>query len=107
MPKKLSKKQITFFQRKVYEVVKKIPLGKVLTYREVAKRIGCPKAYRAVGNVLNKSASWRTKIPCHRIIKSNGRVGGYSRGTKKKIALLKKEGITINLHDKITSRATK
>lgn len=107
MPKKLSKKQITFFQRKVYEVVKKIPLGKVLTYREVAKRIGYPKAYRAVGNALNKSASWRTKIPCHRIIKSDGKIGGYSRGIKKKIVLLKEEGITINSYGKITSRFNK
>ena len=96
---------MTSFQRKVYEVIKQIPLGKVLTYREVAKRIGYPKAYRAVGNALNENQD--PKIPCHRIIKSDGKVGGYNRGIKKKIVLLKKEGITINSYGKITPRTTK
>ncbi len=112
---------MTSFQRKVYEVVEKIPLGKVLTYREVAKRIGYPKAYRAVGNALNKNRD--PKIPCHRIIKSDtrvkrsvemktkssstGKIGGYNRGTKKKIALLKKEKVIINSYGKITSRFNK
>ena len=96
MPKKFSKKQITSFQRKVYEIVRKISKGKVLSYSEVARLAGSPRAWRAVGNVLNRVAGkWRPKIPCHRIIKSDGKVGGYRRGTKKKIALLKKEGLII------------
>lgn len=82
---------ITEFQKKVYRVVKKIPRGKVMTYKEVAKAIAKPRAYRAVGNALNKSASWRTDIPCHRVIRSNGSVGGYRNGVKKKIELLKHE----------------
>lgn len=77
------------FTDKVYDVVKNIPRGSVLTYKEVAQRIGAPKAYRAVGNALNKNHD--PKIPCHRVIKSNGSIGGYNRGFNKKRALLKEE----------------
>lgn len=66
-----------------------------MAYKEVAKLVGSPKAWRAVGNILNKSASWRTKIPCHRVIKSDGKIGGYNKGTKKKTTLLKKEDVVI------------
>jgi methylated-DNA-[protein]-cysteine S-methyltransferase len=83
------------FQEKVFQVVKQIPKGKILTYKSVAQKAGSPKAYRAVGNILNKSASWRTKIPCHRVIKSDGRIGGYRYGKNKKASLLKKEGIKL------------
>lgn len=87
----------TEFQQQVYRVVKKIPRGKVMAYKEVAKAIGRPRAYRAVGNALKsakwRTASWRTKIPCHRVIRSDGKIGGYRNGIKKKIELLKKEGI--------------
>lgn len=78
------------FREQVYRVVKKIPRGKVLTYKKVAERVGRPNAYRAVGNILNKNTS--TEIPCHRVICSDGRTGGYNRGTKAKIKILKKEG---------------
>ncbi len=86
---------MTSFKEKVFQVVKKIPVGEVLIYKTVAKLAGYPRAWRAVGNVLNKSASWRIKIPCHRVIKSKGRIGGYKNGTGNKIALLKKEGLKI------------
>ncbi len=109
MPKKSSKKQTTSFQRRAYkskgdisdfakicyQIVKKIPKGKVLTYKQVAKLAGSPRAWRAVGNILNKSASWRIKIPCHRVIGSDGKIGGYNKGTKKKAYLLKREGVVI------------
>lgn len=78
------------FQEKVYAVVKKIPKGQVLTYKEVAKKIGNPKAFRAVGNILNKN--FDPQVPCHRVIRSDGKLGGYNRGDKRKIELLKKEG---------------
>ena len=81
---------MTKFQKKVYQVVKKIPAGKMMTYKEVAEKAGFPKAWRAVGNVLNRNSD--PEIPCHRVIRSDGKIGGYNRGTKKKIALLKKEG---------------
>jgi len=81
------------FTEKVLEVVKKIPRGRVLSYKQVAKLAGKPKAWRAVGNILNKSAIGRKKVPCHRVIKSNGEIGGYRDGFKKKREKLKKEGV--------------
>ena len=80
---------ISSFQKKVYNIVRKIPKGRVLTYREVAILSGNPKAYRAVGNILNKN--YDKSIPCHRVIRSNGKAGGYNRGAQNKIKLLKKE----------------
>lgn len=81
------------FAEKVYDVVRKIPRGKVLTYKEVAKMAGNPKAYRAVGNILSKNKD--LKVPCHRVIRSDGKPGGYNGiiKSKKKIDILKKEGI--------------
>ena len=79
------------FQEKVYFLVKKIPKGQTLSYKQVAEKIGCPKAWRAVGNTLNKNID--PKIPCHRVICSNGKVGGYRKGKENKIKILKKEGV--------------
>ena len=79
------------FTQKVLRVVAKIQKGKVLTYREVARRAGSPLAYRAVGNILNKN--YDPNIPCHRVICSNGSLGGYNRGAKHKRALLCAEGV--------------
>ena len=78
------------FQEKVFAVVKKIPKGSVLTYKEVAKRAGNPKAYRAVGNILN--TNYDPTIPCHRVVRSDGKTGGYNRGTMNKRKILKAEG---------------
>ena len=78
----------------MYEIVKKIPKGKVLNYKQVAQLTGFPRAWRAVGNILNKNPDPKT-IPCHRVIRSDGKIGGYKNGVKKKIALLKKEGLKI------------
>ena len=80
---------ITSFQQKVYEIIKKIPEGSVLTYKEVAERIGRPKSFRAVGNALHRNDN--PVVPCHRVIRSDGRIGGYDRGIERKIKLLKKE----------------
>ncbi|KKQ78148.1 MAG: 6-O-methylguanine DNA methyltransferase [Candidatus Zambryskibacteria bacterium RIFCSPLOWO2_01_FULL_39_39] len=79
------------FKQKVFEVVRKIPKGKTLTYKEVAKRAGSPKAFRAVGNILN--TNYNPDIPCHRVIRSNGKVGGYNRGRTEKVRKLKQEGV--------------
>lgn len=81
------------FADKVYEITKKIPKGKVSTYKEISKALGC-KAYRAVGQVLNKNP-YAPIVPCHRIVRSDGKIGGFASGTKNKINLLKKEGIKI------------
>ncbi len=79
----------TDFRNKVFNVVRKIPKGSTLTYKEVARRAGSPRAYRAVGNMLNTNYS--PQIPCHRVVRSDGSVGGYNRGAQKKKILLQKE----------------
>ena len=83
---------LTEFEKQVLEAVKRIPSGKVATYKEVAKAIGKPLAYRAVGNALAKNP-YPIKIPCHRVIKSDLSLGGYSQGKEKKKKLLEEEGI--------------
>ena len=86
----------TKFQLKVWNYLKKIPRGKVKTYSEVAKSIGKPLAVRAVANAIGKNPQ-APHIPCHRVIRSDGSLGGYSGkgGVKTKRLLLKKEGITL------------
>ena len=79
------------FTERIYAVVKKIPRGKVMTYKQVAVKAGSPGASRAVGSLMAKN--FDTKIPCHRVIRSDGKIGNYNRGgVKKKVELLKKEG---------------
>jgi methylated-DNA-[protein]-cysteine S-methyltransferase len=85
--------KMTLFSQKIYALAAQIPKGKVTTYKLLAKKLHT-KAYRAVGNAIHKNPYW-PKVPCHRVVKSNGQVGGFASGTKKKIALLKKEGIMI------------
>ena len=82
--------KLTKFQKKVYNIVSKIPRGKVLTYKEVARLAGSPRAFRAVGNTLNKNPF--KEVPCHRVIRSDGKTGGYARGTEEKIKILRNEG---------------
>ena len=86
----------TKFQLKVWNYLKKIPKGKVKTYLEVAKAIGNPKAFRAVANAVGKNP-YPPKIPCHRVIRSNGSLGGYSGkgGIQEKRRLLKSENVII------------
>ncbi len=86
----------TDFQIKVWKYLLKIPKGKVKTYKQVAVGIKNPYSARAVGNAVGKNP-YAPKIPCHRVIKSDGSLGGYSGkgGIKTKRKLLKKEGITL------------
>lgn len=81
-------------EKSALSLVSGIPKGKVSTYMQIATALGNPKAARAVGNALNSNPHL-IKIPCHRAVRSNGYVGGYALGAKRKIALLKKEGIEI------------
>lgn len=81
---------ILTFTEKVYEITRRIPKGKTLTYGEVARRAGSPKAARAVGSILAKN--WDPKIPCHRVLRGDGGLGGYNRGLAKKKKLLIAEG---------------
>lgn len=85
---------MTEFQSRVLRLVSTVPRGKVTTYKELARALGRPRAYRAVANVLAKNPR-PIKIPCHRVVKSNGEVGGYKSGTRKKSILLSKEGIEV------------
>ena len=86
----------TKFQLKVWAYLSKIPRGRVKTYSQVAKAIGKPLAVRAVANAIGKNP-YAPKIPCHRVIRSDGSLGGYSGkgGVKTKRFLLKKEGIKL------------
>ncbi len=83
-------KRITPFAEKVYDIVRKIPKGKTLTYKQVAIAAGRPNACRAVGNILNKNRDAR--VPCHRVVRSDGQTGGYAWGSSNKHARLVDEG---------------
>jgi len=96
--KKKNASEKSDFKEKVLKVVAKIPAGKVLTYKEVAEKAGSPKAWRVVGNILSKNKN--KKIPCHRVVRSDYKIGGYNRGSKKKKELLEKEGVLIK-NDKV------
>lgn len=76
----------------VYKLLMEIPAGKIATYGDIAKALGHPFAARAVGNILNKNPN-PIVVPCHRIICSNGKMGGYAYGSIAKRKLLEKEGI--------------
>lgn len=92
LSKKLEQYALTNFQRAVLMEVAKIPRGKVMSYKQIAQAIGRPNAYRAVGNALKKNPL-PVLIPCHRVIRANGEVGGYAFGGKyEKAKLLEKEG---------------
>ena len=81
------------FSEKVWEMCKMVPMGKVTTYKEIAHALGT-RAYRAVGNALNKNPH-APIVPCHRVVKSDGALGGFAKGSRKKAELLEKEGVTI------------
>ena len=82
------------FAQAVYQALKKVPKGRVTTYLFLAKAIARPRAARAVGNALNKNP-YAPQVPCHRVVKASGEVGGFAYGTKEKIKILKSEGIKI------------
>ncbi len=81
------------FAERVYKITAQIPKGKVATYRDIAHLLNC-RAYRAVGSALNKNP-YAPRVPCHRVINSDGRLGGFASGLKKKIRILQHEGIII------------
>lgn len=83
----------SMFRNKVLKVVQQIPKGKTLTYKQVASMAGNEKACRAVGNIMNKNRD--AKVFCHRVVKSDGSVGGFAFGTEKKIKKLESEGVII------------
>ncbi len=83
------------FKEKVYEFTKKIPKGKVATYKSVAMAIGSPRASRGVAMILSRN--FDPKIFCHRVVRSDGALGGYNRGgIAAKAKLLRSEGVGVN-----------
>lgn len=82
------------FSLKVLELTGRIPPGRVTTYGEIAMALGNARLSRAVGSALNRNTR-PVETPCHRVVKSDGTLGGYSRGVSEKIKLLRKEGILI------------
>lgn len=87
---------MTNFERKVLKVVLKIPLGQTRTYKWVAQKVGYPKAARAVGQTLKKNP-YTLLIPCHRVVASSGKLGGYSKGAGRKKRLLNVEKKIYNI----------
>lgn len=83
---------MTSFQRKVLAIVQNIPAGETMTYGEVAAAAGKPGAARAVGNIMSRN--WDPGIPCHRVVRSDGKLGGYNRGVDRKARLLQAEAHT-------------
>ena len=86
----------TDFQKMVWLEITKIPKGKTITYKELALKIGKPKAYRAVANACAKNPLLEI-IPCHRVIREDGKMGGYKgkKGIERKKRLLKSEGVKL------------
>ncbi len=94
------------FNEEVWKLIAEVPKGKVTTYKEIAHKLGT-KAYRAVGNGCNKNpnGAWNLEdgalrrkhsfVPCHRVVSSSGKIGGYAHGIKKKIEILRKEGVVV------------
>ncbi|KKU94528.1 MAG: methylated-DNA-protein-cysteine methyltransferase [Candidatus Jorgensenbacteria bacterium GW2011_GWA1_48_13] len=82
------------FREKVYAAARRVPRGRVTTYKALARAIGAPRAARAVGNALNKNPH-APKVPCHRVILSSGKIGGYASGERAKIKRLITEGVLV------------
>ncbi len=82
-------------RRKLYSILAKIPKSRLTTYGDLAKKLGDPKLARAVGNWMNKNPHPTKKVPCFRVIKSNGEVGGYAGGTSTKIKNLQQAGFPV------------
>ena len=81
-------------EHRVYEKLLKVPKGKVTTYSELAKAVGLKNGQRAIGRIMNKNP-FPVIVPCHRVILSNGKIGGYAWGENVKTNMLSKEGIKI------------
>lgn len=90
----MHKRQSTDFHRRCYEVLARVPAGRVTTYSEIAKALGS-RASRAVGTAMAQNSRLIT-IPCHRVVRSDGSVGQYALGQDEKSALLTQEGIAIS-----------
>lgn len=90
----ITQSMLMTYAEKILALTAQIPRGKITTYKELSIRAGSPRSYRACGNALNKNPHPIT-VPCHRVVKTNGELGGYALGASKKARLLRSEGINI------------
>ena len=102
----VSARQPTDFESRVYQQLKKIPCGKVATYASLARALGCRSA-QAIGQALKRNP-YAPEVPCHRVIKANLTIGGYSGATsgaklKKKLQLLQQEGVEFDSEGKLVT----
>jgi methylated-DNA-[protein]-cysteine S-methyltransferase len=88
--KQIRTNKLTEFEKAVYAACKLIPKGQTRSYKWIAEKIGRPLACRAVGNALHKNP-FAPQVPCHRVIRSDGAIGGFAEGTAKKVKLLRSE----------------
>lgn len=84
-------KEMTAFYERCYALLRKVPKGKVTTYGDLARAMGT-RAYRAVGTAMNRNP-YAPAVPCHRVVSSDGTIGGFAHGTKQKKEMLTQEGI--------------
>ncbi len=89
-----NKKRIAVNRKRVYEVTSQIPKGRVSTYGAIATAAGRPKAARAVGRLMHVNPN-PVIVPCHRVVRSDGTVGGYGRGQEAKVKMLASEGVSV------------
>lgn len=88
----------------MWRLTTQIPRGRVSTYGLIARALGKPKAAQAVGNALNKNPR-APRVPCHRVVRGDGQVGGYADGTAKKGRILRQEGLRIGSKNKVVDFA--
>jgi len=93
MPKSKRTESDKTFNQKVWELTERIPAGRVATYGDLAERLGT-SAFRAVGNALHRNP-FAPRVPCHRVVGSNGALTGYAGGLSKKKKLLESEGVAV------------
>lgn len=96
---------MTPFEERVYQETSIIPLGKVRTYQDIAKAIGYPHSARAVGNALHKNKN--PQVPCHRVVRSSGVIGGFRYGSAKKKTLLQKEGVLVSGNKVVSTKGVR
>jgi len=89
----ITEQNISINSQKIYDLLTQIPKGRVTTYKELANKVKT-KAYRGVGQIVGANPN-APKVPCHRVVKSDGAISGYAFGVDKKIALLKSEGVQV------------
>ena len=80
------------FSERCYAILKRVPKGRVTTYKEIALALRS-EGYRAVGNAMNKNRN--KDVPCHRVVMSDGKIGGFAFGVEKKIKILRNEGVEV------------